>query len=525
MKPRRFFWTAHPARAMLEAWLIGLLILFLLSLQVGIVVPAVLSNGLLFMCGVCGMWAALRIRLPGGNWLRQGLWELAAGLALSLVMVIGMRVPARLLGWEDVWLQSNFGTDLGITLLLLAIGPGYVVARGGVRVWLLWDRLRHQRMVWAIAHAQLTVVVLVILLGAAGLFLLSPYSRPENLIQPESASVLTSITERLLHTFFPGMSMIIAMTAVTLLVLLPPSALFSFLVARRTTRRLEGLVDAARALREGRYDTRVEVVGEDEVAQLQSDFNAMADDLEQTLHDLQVQRDRVTDLLESRRGMVANVSHELRTPVTTVRATLESVLNRQSGMLHDDLRHDLEVMDGEITRLQGLIDDLFTLARADAGGLTLECQAVDVGPVVRQAVDALAPLAWSSGRVEVVAELPAELPTARADEARLGQVLSNLIRNAIQHTPPGGIVAVLAVAEEEALRIQVRDTGEGIATEDLPHIWERFYRGGKDQARDGSGAGLGLALVKELTEAMGGQADVESSVGQGSCFILRLPKA
>jgi len=134
-------------------------------------------------------------------------------------------------------------------------------------------------MLWAIAHAQLTVVVLVILLGAAGLFLLSPYSRTENLVQPESASVLTSITERLLHTFFPGMSMIIAMTVITLLVLLPPSALFSFLIARRTTRRLEGLVDAARALREGRYDTRVEVVGEDEVAQLQSDFNAMADDL------------------------------------------------------------------------------------------------------------------------------------------------------------------------------------------------------------------------------------------------------
>jgi signal transduction histidine kinase len=525
MKPRRFFWAAHPARAMLEAWLIGLLILFLLSRQVGIVVPAVLSNGLLFLCGVCGMWAVLRIRLPQGNWLRQGLWELASGLALSIVMAIGVRVPALFLGWEGVWLQSSFKNDLRVTLLLLATGPGYLIARGGVRVWLLWDRLRHQRMLWAIAHAQLTVVVLVILLGAAGLFLLSPYSRTENLVQPESASVLTSITERLLHTFFPGMSMIIAMTALTLLVLLPPSALFSFLIARRTTRRLEGLVDAARALREGRYDTRVEVVGEDEVAQLQSDFNAMADDLEQTLHDLQVQRDRVTDLLESRRGMVANVSHELRTPVTTVRATLESVLKRQSGMLHDDLRHDLEVVDGEIVRLQRLIDDLFTLARADAGGLALECQAVDVGPVVRQVVDALAPLAWNSGRVEVVAELPAELPAALADGARLGQVLSNLLRNAIHHTPPGGIVAVLAAAEEKALRIQVRDTGEGIAPEDLPHIWERFYRGGKDQARDGSGAGLGLALVKELTEAMGGQVDVDSTVGQGSCFSLKLPSA
>ncbi|MEJ2737822.1 MAG: hypothetical protein P8189_30415 [Anaerolineae bacterium] len=94
MNPSRFFWTAHPAWAMLEAWLLGLLILLLLSLQVGIVVPAVLSNGLLFLCGACGMWAVLRTRLPRGNWLRQGLWELAVGLALSLVMAAGVRVPA-----------------------------------------------------------------------------------------------------------------------------------------------------------------------------------------------------------------------------------------------------------------------------------------------------------------------------------------------------------------------------------------------------------------------------------------------
>jgi signal transduction histidine kinase len=123
-----------------------------------------------------------------------------------------------------------------------------------------------------------------------------------------------------------------------------------------------------------------------------------------------------------------------------------------------------------------------------------------------------------------VAELPDDLPAAQADPTRLEQVLANLLRNAVRHTPPGGIVAVMAAAEAGAVRVEVRDTGEGIKPEELPHIWERFYRG-RDSRSDADGsAGLGLALVKELTEAMGGTVGVESVVGKGSCFTVRLPK-
>jgi signal transduction histidine kinase len=185
------------------------------------------------------------------------------------------------------------------------------------------------------------------------------------------------------------------------------------------------------------------------------------------------------------------------------------------------LRHDLEVVEGEILRLQRLIDDLFTLSRAEVDGLAMHCEPIDVSPVVRRTVEAMAPLAWKAGRVEVVAELSAELPPARADESRLEQILANLVRNAIRHTPPGGIVAVSAYGKGDAVRVEVRDTGEGIPAEDLPHIWERFYRG-ENAREDSRGAGLGLALVKELTEAMGGSVEVESVVGQGSCFVVRL---
>ncbi len=518
----RLLWTAHPAQALLESWLIGLAILFLLSRQVGAVSAPVLGNGLLFLCGSSGLWAVLRSRLPQGRWLRQAVWELGVGLGLSLVMVTGIGALALLLGWEGVWLESTLRSTSVVLLLLFGTGPGYVVARVGVRLWLAWDRLRRRRMLWAITHAHLTVVVLVILLVAGGALLVSLLTSTSALVQPEPVGLATSLTERLLHTVFPATILILFLTAVTLAALLPPSALFSFLLARRTTRRLEALAEAAQALRQGQYDTRVELVGEDEVAQLQSGFNTMAGELARTLRELETERDKVASLLQSRRELVAGVSHELRTPVATVRAALESALNGQAGALPAGLRHDLEVVSNEVLRLQRLIDDLFALSQVDADGLRIECQAVEVVPVVERMVDALAPLAWASSRVEVVAELPPDLPPACADEARLEQILANLLRNAIRHTPPGGIVAAAARTEPGVVVLEVRDTGEGIAAADLPHIWERFYRGEK-RPGDRPGAGLGLALVKELTEAMGGSVAVESVVGQGSRFSVSLP--
>jgi len=263
----------------------------------------------------------------------------------------------------------------------------------------------------------------------------------------------------------------------------------------------------------------------------------MADKLEGTLRDLQSERDRVAQLLQSRRELIANVSHELRTPVATVRALLDSVLERGQDT-SPSLQHDLTVVQSEVTRLQGLIDDLFTLSRAEAGGLALDCRATDVSSVVKRMVEAIKPLAWQSGRVEVVADIPQDLPPAHADVERLEQVLANLLRNGVRHTPPGGIVAAIAsaeaasaetaCAETEQVVIEVRDTGHGIVPDDLPYIWERFYRGQNGVAHDSvarDGAGLGLAIVKDLIEAMGGSVSVESTVGQGSRFVVRLRRA
>ncbi len=322
--------------------------------------------------------------------------------------------------------------------------------------------------------------------------------------------------------FFPAASLITVLTGLALFTTLPPLALFSYMVARRTTRRLEALANTTAALRGGDYRARVQVDGEDEVARLQTDFNAMAEQLETTLADLKTQRDTVAQVLQSRRDLVANVSHELRTPLATLRAALETTLDKWDETNPEQLRAELEVMDAETRRLAGLIDDLFSLSQVEVGNLPLACSPVELGPVIRQVVAAVAPLAWKAGRVELTVEIRDHLAPVIADTNRFKQVLLNLLRNALYHTPPGGIIAVLAQPEEGAVRIEVRDTGEGIDPEELPHIWERFYRG---QNAGSDSAGLGLALSKELVEAMRGSISVDSILGQGSTFTVRLPAA
>jgi signal transduction histidine kinase len=527
MNAGRYLLAAHPARGLLESWLIGLPILFLLFVQVGYASPFVLTNGILLLCAVCSLWAVLRIRLPGGGWLRQATWEGLVGACLSLVMAIGYLLPAHWLGWDVVWTQSTLGRPSGASLLLLGTGPGYLIARIGLRLWLRWDQMRHKRLRWALTHAHLTVVAVVILFALAALLVISLAAQPSTAVD-SPGGFLAIVSERLLHTVFPALGLMLILAAIALAALLPPSALVSFLVARKTTRRLEALAEAVRALRQGHYDARLEVIGEDEVAQLQADFNVMAGELQRTLRDLEIQRDTVAALLRSRRDLIASVSHELRTPVATMRATLESSLSQTGAKLSPPLRHDLEIVESELLRLQRLIDDLFVLSQTEVDSLAIECRPTDVAPLIGRMVETQAPLAWDSGRVEVVADLPEGLPPACLDAVRFEQVLANLLRNAVHYTPPGGIVAVVARAEPagakpETVIIEVRDTGQGIAPHDLPHIWERFYQGEGNRA--GAGAGLGLAIVKELTGAMGGTVDVHSQLGQGSCFTLTYPSA
>lgn len=523
---KRLFLSAHPLRSLVETWILGLLLLWALAGMLPSLAQYALTSGLLFLLATCGMWCVLRTRLPDGGWVRQFVWEAVVAVLLGVVMVVGVMGPARFFPWWQArmdTLSAWHGGDLMLTALFAATGAGYFFMRTVLRLLLFWNRLRQQRLIWSITNAHLMLVALVVLAAALLMALTAPYMQVSPTVGEEPAGWVTDYVARFIITVLPTVGVFVVLGSIALLAVLPPSALVSYFIARGTTRRLENLARAAAALRGGDYTARSKVEGQDEVAQLQSDFNAMADELERTLHALQAERDRVAGLLDARRTLVANVSHELRTPVATVRAALDSSVDHWDETPPEQLRGNLEVMQGEVIRLQGLIDDLFTLSRADAGGLAIECVPTDVAAVSRRMVDALAPLAWRSGRVEVVADVPSGLPHATADEGRLEQVLANLIRNAIRHTPPGGIVVLRAAETAGAVRIEVCDTGDGIPPEDLPHIFERFYRGANGRHRDAGGAGLGLALVRELTEAMGGTVSVESVAGEGSCFAVTLP--
>ena len=496
-----------------------------------------------FYAGLAGgLVGALRLRRAGGGWPRQfgrevalaALFVLAiwAGVALAAAGALALVAPA--LGLAMFEAPGTGPVEAPLLLVLAALvfagfaavgaGIGHVAGRGLALAWTAWDRRRRTRLLWALTHAQL-VAGLVLALGAAAGLAAAPAFLTGNLpeIAPDAGG--TATLARLVVLFLPAATVLLIAGVAAVVVVLPPVALISFLVLRRATRRLEDLATAADALRAGDLAARVPVAGADEVARLQATFNAMAADLARAMDELRAERDAVARLLAARRDLVAAVSHELRTPVATLRAHLDAALAHWETAPPPTLRDDLAVMAAETERLGRLIDDLFMLARAEVGGLPLALRPTDVGEVLRRAAAAAAPPAWQRGRVAVLAETPPDLPPALADPDRLEQVVRNLVANAVRHTPPGGLVLLAAAAADGTVVVQVKDTGEGIPAEDLPHVFERFYRAGAARERDRGGAGLGLALVKELTEAMGGRVGVESTVGAGSTFTLRLPAA
>lgn len=504
------FFHTQPVRVLIEAVALGVITSITLQALRHFLIPAQWVMSLYVIFGsLCVLLFVLRLRVPGVFLRQESFYDglLAAVLCLALG---GIQLVFTLIPFPDWVTNAPFRgisrTELFIPILFFLYFSVFVVLRIVARILLFWNHLRRTQLLWSLTHALVMLVAMV-----AGLLILIF----EALIIYAARNNILLIIPATLGLIFVS---IIALAAVV-----PPFALFSYLVIRRTTRRVKELATATSILRRGNYAVRVPVVGEDEVAQLQTNFNAMAVDLERAMRDLQGERDRVATLLQSRRELIANVSHELRTPVATLRSYLETTLTHWDGTPQSMLQYDLQVMENEVIRLQSLVEDLFTLARSEVGRLTLRCVPTDIVALARKIVETTAPLAWRASKVEVVVDAPDEVPLALVDPARLEQALHNLLHNGVRHTPPGGIVAVVISTASAAVIVQVKDTGEGIAPDDLPHIWERFYRGKSTCARMGSGTGLGLALVKEWTEAMRGTATVESVPGEGSCFTLRLP--
>jgi signal transduction histidine kinase len=283
------------------------------------------------------------------------------------------------------------------------------------------------------------------------------------------------------------------------------AAVATLLISRGISRPVESLAQAARGLSRGDFRQRVNVRSKDELGELAHAFNSMAEDLE-----------RAGQL---RRNLVADVAHELRTPLSNIVGHLEAI---HDGLLLPD-GATLDSIYEEALLLGRLVEDLQELTLAEAGQLTLLRQSADVAKIVRRAVAAARPQAKAKG-LALRTELYTHQATVEADPERIGEVLRNLLSNAITHTRDRGRITVDLKDEGDELSIGVADTGAGIPPEDLPYVFERFYRVDRSRVRATGGAGLGLTIAKRLVEAHGGAIRVESELGKGSRFTFTLPK-
>lgn len=281
--------------------------------------------------------------------------------------------------------------------------------------------------------------------------------------------------------------------------------LLGLALTRSLVKPLRMVRDAARRIGAGELAYRVPVASRDEIGDLARQFNEMAEALE---------RDE-----RLRRQMMADIAHELRTPLSVIRGQVEALQDGVFELSPENLKpiHDQTLLLGR------LVEDLRDLALAEAGRLPLERAEVSLDRLIRRVVEAFQPRAREKG-LTLSAELPETLPPVQADAQRLEQVLGNLLSNALQHTPSGGAVTVRAWEEPGWAVFAVEDTGTGIAPEDLPHLFERFYRADKARSRANGGTGLGLSIAKQLVEAHGGQITAESTAGKGARFIVRLPR-
>ena len=285
------------------------------------------------------------------------------------------------------------------------------------------------------------------------------------------------------------------------------AALASLLVSRRLVEPLQYVFAATRRIASGRYGERVPVRNGDELGELSQSFNAMARALEEA---------------ERRRmEVISDVSHELRTPLSTIRGYMEGLAE---GVVEPS-QETWTLLYAEFERLGRLVDDLRRLSRAEAGRLDLSMAPMSPAEAMRLAVGGMLPLFDEKG-VELKSAVPEDLPSVLADVDRVVQVLSNLLSNALRHTPDGGRVVVKAEASGDEVAFEVTDTGTGIAPEHLERVFERFYRIDKSRSRGEAhgGSGVGLAISRALVEAMGGRIRVESpGLGEGATFVFTLP--
>lgn len=296
-------------------------------------------------------------------------------------------------------------------------------------------------------------------------------------------------------------SLVLGGLAVTALALL-----FGWLMARNIIRPLRELNAATQSIAQGDLEKQVTISTRDEIGALAASFNLMTASLK-----------RSRDL---RRQMTADIAHELRNPLSIILGHTEAM---SEGVL-PATTETLDIIYDEAKHLSRLVDDLRTLSLSESGELSLQRSLVNPAEILERSASANAVRAAEKG-VTIQVESAADLPPVNVDVERIGQVLANLLDNSLKHTPSGGLIRLSALSVGDAVEISVQDSGSGIPSEDLPYVFDRFYRGKQTSGRVKDGSGLGLAISRALVELHQGQIRVESGVGKGTTITLRLPVA
>lgn len=279
------------------------------------------------------------------------------------------------------------------------------------------------------------------------------------------------------------------------------------------TTRIQQLNDAASQVSQGQLNTRLPVVGRDEMADLAKSFNDM-------VAQLQAAEQKKAEVEMLRRDLVAWAGHDLRTPLTSIRAIIEALAD---GLIEDEatrLRY-LKTAQADVKSLSDLIDDLFEMSQIDAGGLKMEMEPAYIADLVSDSLEQFSEQARQKN-VRLEGKISPEVAQVQMDEKRIGRVLANLLTNALRHTPPGGAVEVTVQHSGNDILVMVQDSGEGIHPDDVPYIFEQFYRGEKSRNRATGGAGLGLAIARGIVEAHGGKIGIESQPGKGTTIWFTL---
>ena len=286
-----------------------------------------------------------------------------------------------------------------------------------------------------------------------------------------------------------------------------------YFLSSTVTDRMNLLKQAAENLAHGNLETRVPVSGRDEVAMLAQTFNQMATQL-QTADEKQRELERL------RRDLIAWVSHDLQTPLASIRAILEALYD---GVVDEPetVKRYLNTAQRDVSSLSALIDDLFEMAQLDTGGIPLEKADSSLADLISDTLESFSELA-SRQNIQLEGSVENNVDPVCMDTQRVGRVFNNLISNALRHTPPGGQIEVRARRVGSNVEVTVHDSGEGIRAEDIPNIFESFYRGEKSRSRATGGAGLGLAIARGIVRAHGGEIFVESRPGD-TRFIFTLP--